>query len=128
IFLVFLSANLNMNKRNISLLFFILICVSNLIFQFNYNNILLSFLNSDLPFREAYFPNFLGVSYTYFFPLLSGYIFGGIFSSYKNKFVYYLNLSLLAGLINFIPFLFNNTYGSWLLSLAIPYYLILFPL
>jgi hypothetical protein len=70
----------------------------------------LSLLNSNLPFREVYHPTLKGILIVYIFPLIIGYIVGGLLqpNSRTNRLIYFINLSLLFGVSNFVPFLFDT--------------------
>lgn len=101
----------------------------NVAFQFHFQTIIFQFLDSSLPFREAYSPSIQSFAYIYLLPILMGYLTGGMFEV-KNKQLFYINLGLVAGFVNFSPFLFR-TIGEdsgWFLHLALVYYFMIFPI
>ncbi|OGE24247.1 hypothetical protein A2688_02770 [Candidatus Daviesbacteria bacterium RIFCSPHIGHO2_01_FULL_38_8] len=108
----------------------LLLVIYYLSFQIFFKKEIVELLNSNLPFREAYSPSIIGVICVYVLPILFGFLFGGIFSSIKQRSViYFVNLGLLAGLLNYLPFAFNTYFSSiyWFNNHALIYYLLLFP-
>ncbi len=85
-------------------------------------------LNNNLPFRQAYFPSFLGILFIYIMPLLLGFYIAGSVKKPKAQISYYINLGLISGLLYYLPFIFVEDLGSyWFDSLAITYSFMLFP-
>jgi hypothetical protein len=103
---------------------------SYLVLQFLFHDEIINILNNNLPFRQAYFPTVTGIAFVYILPLLLGYYLSAATDrSRVRSYVYFINLSLTAGLFYFLPFLFffNNPDVYWFESLAVTYSVMLFP-
>ena len=88
-------------------------------------------LNTSLPFRQAYSPTLSGILFTYVIPLLVGYMSSIVVcNSQTSSGLYYINLSLIAGLINAVPFLIYTHLSSlyWFDGNAVTYFLLLYPI
>jgi hypothetical protein len=98
--------------------------------QLFFHEEILEILNNNLPYRQAYFPTIVGIAFVYALPLILGYYISAATDKRSvRNYLYYINLSLVAGIMYFLPYLpFFNEPDSYLFNnLTIAYSLMLFP-
>jgi hypothetical protein len=121
-----------MNKKLLAIYSLIVLTIIGLVFfvQLQKTDIFLHFLDTNLPFREAYKPNLDGLIFLYLFPLIEGFALSRIFSSYriKNSF-YFINLALFFGIISAVPVLLRSPDLStyWYRVNSVAYFFIMQP-
>ena len=98
--------------------------------NFFFQDTILTLLSKSLPFSETYYPSLTSLLFVYAFPILLGFYIGNSTDRTKLKnYIYFINLSLIAGLLYYIPFIFSTNFftSHWFNALVVSYILLLFP-
>lgn len=91
---------------------------------------IIGLLNTNLPFRESYYPDAVGLFFVYALPLLLGYFLTRIVRpSFPNRnLIYYVNFALFAGILYILPYALSDRFifDGWLVGALVLYNCMMF--